>query len=144
MSQIITSADAIYTLTVSALWGAPITLNNWATDRGWETEAVEMAEFRMSMDGKLNKGFVPRAIQQTLHLSAGSSSIPYLEALVTGQRVSRQIYTLGGELTLPSLGRRYTFINGGLGTATLSPNGGAVLDDRTFQITWENVFPVGI
>ncbi|GBQ90917.1 phage tail fiber protein [Gluconobacter albidus] len=144
MSGIITSADGIFVLTVTALWNAPLVLENWATDRAWETEAVEMAEFRMSIDGKLNKGFVPRPITQSLNFSAGSSSLPYFEALITGQRKGRQIYTLGAELTLPSLGRKYTFINGGLGTGSVAPNGGGVLEDRAFSITWEDVFPAGI
>ncbi|UMM08422.1 hypothetical protein MKW11_14735 [Gluconobacter frateurii] len=144
MSGIITSADAIFTLTVSALWNAPITLENWGSDRAWEQEALEMAEFRMSIDGKLNKGYVPRAVVQTLTFSAGSSSIPYLEAIVAGQQQSMSIYTLGAELTLNSTGRKYTFTNGGLNSGTVAPNGGATLEDRTFSLTWERVFPAGI
>ncbi|WP_046901579.1 phage tail fiber protein [Gluconobacter oxydans] len=144
MSGIITSADAIYTLTVSSLWDAPITLENWGSDRGWEQEALEMAEFRMSLDGKLNKGYVPRAVVQSLALSAGSASIPYLEAIIAGQQQSMSIYTLGAELTLKSTGRKYTFTNGGLSSGTVAPNGGGTLEDRTFSLTWERVFPAGI
>ncbi|GBR71004.1 phage tail fiber protein [Gluconobacter kanchanaburiensis] len=143
-SNIITSADAIFTLTISDLFNAPITLENWGSDRAWEQEAVEMAEAQMSIDGKLNRGWIPRAVNQTMNFSAASGSIPYMEAIITEQQLTRTILTLGGELTLKSTGRKYTFTNGCMMTGSVAPNGGTVLEARTFTFQWEKVFPAGI
>ena len=144
MANNITSADAIMTLTISDLWGAPITLENWASDRGWDVGELEMAETQMSIDGKLNRGWVPRAITQTITFSAASASIIYLELLMTSQTQSRSLYTIGGELTLKSTGRKYTFTDGCLLTGSVAPNGGTVLENRTFSIQWGEVLPAGI
>lgn len=144
MANNITSADAIMTLTITDLFNAPITLQNWGSDRGWEIEALEMAETQMSVDGYLNRGFVPRAVTQTLTFSAASTSLEYFEALYTAQRQSSTLYALGGELTLKSTGKKYTFTNGCLMTGSVAPNGGTVLESRTFTIQWERVIPAGI
>lgn len=144
MANVITSADAIMTLTISDLFSAPITLENWASDQGWSVGELEMAETQMSIDGKLNRGWVPRPISQTLTFSAASASIIYMEALVQSQTTARALYNLGGELTLKSTGRKYTFTGGCLTTGTVAPNGGTVLENRTFTIQWEAVVPAGI
>ena len=39
-SDFITSADAVFTLTVKTLFNAPITLENWASNRAWEGQAL--------------------------------------------------------------------------------------------------------
>lgn len=60
MSTLVTSADAVFTLTVKTLFNAPITLENWATNHGWSSsQKLKLATTSLSIDGKLNKGFVP-------------------------------------------------------------------------------------
>lgn len=144
MSGFITSANAIYTLTLSALFNAPITLQNWASDRGFEQDQVEMAETQMSIDGHLNRGFVPRAVNQTLSFSAASDSVSVFEALIAYQQQERTIVSLGAELVIPGTGRRYTFINGCLTAGSVAPNGGNTLENRSFALQWERVLPAGI
>ena len=144
MSNLITSADAIYTLTLSALYIAPITLQNWASDRAFEADDVEMAETQMSVDGKLNKGYVPRSVDQTLSFSAASSSIDIFETIIAFQRNRRTIITLGAEVVIPSTQRRYTLVEGCLVSGSVMPNAGATLENRSFRLRWQDVLPAGI
>ncbi|MCC6105386.1 phage tail fiber protein [Acetobacter sp.] len=46
----ITAANSVFTITVPGLYNAPITLQNYAADRAFETEARELAETAMSID----------------------------------------------------------------------------------------------
>lgn len=144
MSGFITSANAIYTLTVSQLFNAPITLQNWGADRGFEQEALEMAETQMSIDGHLNRGYVPRAVNQTLTFSPVSDSILVFEAIISYSQQERTVVNLGAELVIPDISRRYTFTNGCIMSGTIAPNAGGTLENRTFTLQWERVIPAGL
>lgn len=144
MTTFFTSADGTFTLTFSAVFNAPCVLENWGTDRAFEQEAVEMAESRMSIDGKLNRGFVVRQVTQTITLSSLSSSVPVLEAIIAYQRQQRTLVSVGAELILPSLKRRYTFVNGCLTSGSIAPTVAATVEDRTFTFSWEDIKPIGI
>lgn len=136
MSNFITSADAIFTLTVSSFFSAPITLENWSSDRAWEAAALEMAETQMSVDGKLNAGWVPRPIEQTVSFSAASSSLQYIEDLMLAQQTTRSLYSLGAVITLPATSRKYTLSNGFLVNGSVLPAAGTVLEARPFTFRW--------
>lgn len=141
---IITSADAIFTLTVSNLYNAPITLQNFAADRAWETAEQEMAETEMSIDGYLNAAWVPNPVEQTISLSAGSDSVIVFETIIMAQNTARTVYRLGAEITLTGPGRKYTLTNGVLRSASVMPSAGRTLETRRFQVRWERVTPAGI
>lgn len=143
-TNIITSANSVYTLTISSLFDAPIVLENWGSDRGWEQEALEMLESQMSIDAHLNFGWVPRPVSQTLTFSASSASLAYMEAILEEQTLTKTPVSLGAELTIPATSRKYTFTNGAMMTGSVAPNGGTVLEARAFTFLWGQVFPAGI
>lgn len=143
MAVNLSSADGVFTLTVETLFNAPITLENWGTDRAWEADALDQVETQMSIDGHLNAGFVPRPVDMTLYLSAASSSVVNFEVIMTAQSTSRTIYRLDGELTLPGIGRKYTFSKGVLLSGAPLPDGTRILANRAFRLRWERVIPVG-
>ncbi|MCL1514399.1 MULTISPECIES: phage tail fiber protein [Acetobacteraceae] len=144
-TALITSADAVFTLTVKTLFNAPITLENWATDHGWSgSQKLKLATTSLSIDGRLNKGFVPSAYHMALHFSAGSRSLPVFDAIATASRQARTVYELNGELLLHGLGQRFTFTNGCLTDYDPVPAGNTTLGNRTVNITWENVLPAGL
>lgn len=144
MSGFITSADAIFTLTVQSLYNAPVTLQNWSADRAWETGEFELAETQMSVDGYLNAGYVPNPVDQTIYLSANSDSVVVFEAIMTGSQTARTVYKLGAEITLNGTSRKYTFVNGVLVRGSPTPSAGRTLEARQFGIRWERVYPAGI
>lgn len=142
--SLITSADAVFVLTVQTLFNAPLTLENWAANRAWETQSLKLADTRMSIDGKLNRGYVPSAFDMTLHFSPNSKTYVLFDTIATASRQGETVYTLNGEISLKGLGRKYTLINGALMEYSALPSGGEMLEDVTAHIRWENVLPAGL
>ncbi|QDH17408.1 phage tail fiber protein [Swingsia samuiensis] len=141
---LITSANAIFMLTFTGLFNAPVRLENFSADRAFEAEAIELAETKMSIDGFLNRGYVPRAVSMTVTLSAASKSIPYFDALIMASQQSRTVITLGGEISIPDTGRKFTLLNGCLTNGSVFPSAGTTLEDQTYTLQWERVLPAGI
>ncbi|GAL97846.1 hypothetical protein AA0312_0714 [Acetobacter tropicalis NRIC 0312] len=140
----ITAANSVFTITVPGLYNAPITLQNYAADRAFETEARELAETVMSIDGYLNAGWVPNPVTQTIALAASSESALVFEAIVMAQDSRRGLYRMGAEIQIPAIGRKYTMVRGLLRSIVSIPGAGRVLEARNFEITWERVLPAAI
>lgn len=140
-SDFITSADAVFTLTVQTLFNAPVRLENWSANRAWEGQALRLADTRLSIDGKLNKGFVPSAYDMTLHFSPNSNTWDIFDELQTTIRQAKTVYELNGELHLPGLHRKYTFVSGCVLEMAAVPNGGELLEERSVHIRWQDVLP---
>ncbi|MBO1326049.1 hypothetical protein K2X14_10215 [Acetobacter sp. TBRC 12305] len=144
MALDITAANAIFTITVPGLYNAPVTLQNFATDRAWETAEQICSESEMSIDGYLNAGWVPSPVDQAIVLSASSDSVLVFEAILAAQQTARALYRLGAEVTLQSTGRKYTLVNGVLHALAAMPSAGRVLQDRRFSVRWQAVYPAGV
>lgn len=144
MLRDITSANAIFTITVPNLYNAPITLQNFSASRAWDISEQVMAETEMSIDGVLNAAWLPAPVDQSIHLSAGSDSVIVFETILMAQNTARVLYRLGAEITLTGLGRKYTLVNGVLHSASVAPAAGRMLQDRSFTIRWQSVTPAGI
>lgn len=140
----ITSANSIVTLTVNDLFNAPVTLSDYSADRGFESEVRELAETQMSMDARMVAGWIPNPVNQTFSLMPDSDSFFLIEGLVQAQDVAMKIYRLGGVISLPSIGRKYTMLRGVLMSTNIIPNAARVLEARQFTIRWEKVFGVAI
>ncbi|OUI98157.1 hypothetical protein HK15_00375 [Acetobacter orientalis] len=140
----ITAANSVFTLTVPGLYNAPITLQNYAADRAFETESRELAETAMSIDGYLNAGWVPNPVTQTISLAANSESALVFEAIVMAQDARRGLYRMGAEIQLPAIGRKYTMVRGLLRSLVSIPGAGRVLEARRFEIVWERVLPAAL
>lgn len=130
-------------MTIETIASVPFTLENWAVDGAWEAENLEQVVTRMSMDGKLNAGFVWRAPTTTLTFQPGSASVSVFQDLQLGQS-GGNVYRLGGTLFLPSLQKRFTFEGGVMTAGSFMPNGGETLAEQAFTIEWERVYPVAI
>lgn len=144
MADFITSADAVFTITIKTLFNAPIRLENWSANRAWEGQNLRLADTRLSIDGKLNKGAVPAAYDMTLNFSPNSNAWDVFDALQTASRQARTVYELNGELLLKGLNRKYTFVSGCVLDISAVPNGGELLEERSVHIRWEDVLPAGI
>ncbi|MCX2562151.1 hypothetical protein OQ252_12195 [Acetobacter farinalis] len=140
----ITAANSVYTVTVPGLYNTPITLENYAADRAFETDARELAETAMSIDGYLNAGWIPNPVTQTIALAASSESALIFEAIVMAQDARRGLYRMGAEIQIPAIGRKYTMVRGLLRSIVGVPTAGRVLEARHFEIIWERVLPAAI
>ena len=71
----ITSANAIYTLIIPDVFPAPQQLQGFATDDAFDTDASDVVEARIGVDGIASYGFTPFLVTQTIHFQSDSPSI---------------------------------------------------------------------
>lgn len=142
MSNFITSADAILILTFND--EAPVQVTNWSSDRSWEFEDQEITETKMSIDGHLNAGFIPRPVDMNLSLSPNSNSLDLFTDAIAISQNTRRPFKIGGELTFPSLKKRHVFSNGYIIKITPVASGGTVLEAQGIHLQFERITTVRI
>lgn len=139
MEKTITSANSIFTLTIPGLFQAPVQLMGYSTDRAFTTDATQMAEAQMGVDGRLSAGYTPSPIVQTITLQADSPSRDIFSTLITAMDTAREVYWLNGTISLPATGESYSMIRGVLVNAKAIPDAQRVLAPIDYMITWESV-----
>jgi hypothetical protein len=139
MSGSITSADAVFMLTIPMVYSAPQQLQAFSADDMFSTDAIDPVELQMGVDGVLVGGWVPRERKQTIMFLASSPSIDIFETWAATNDAQRATYTATATISLKSLGRVYALTNGYLSTFTPMPNAKKVLQPRSFGITWQSI-----
>lgn len=143
----ITSANCKLTFTVRGPAGVvvgPFTVQGYASDDAFATEAVESAIAMLGVDGIMSAGWVPRMTKQVVTLQADSPSIPLFEAWDGAQSVLRDVLFADGVLAYPGLLKAYALVKGVLTRLTPIPAGRRVLEPQVFEITWGTVQPAPI
>jgi len=135
----ITSADAVFLLSVDQLYPDAQLLQGYMADRAFETDAVEIAELVLGVDGNLSAGFVPYMVKTTISIMPDSPSSDIFENWIEAERQGRVKLTAQGSITLPATGRQYTLTDGYLTTITAVPAAARVLQGRPFVITWNTI-----
>lgn len=135
----ITSANSVFTLVVAGLFPAPVQLQGYASDKAFTTEAIDLAEVQMGVDGRMTAGFVPNPVKQTITLQADSPSKDIFTALIQAMKTAREVFYVSGSIALPSTGESFTLTRGILTNAKQIPDAQKVLQPVEFQITWESV-----
>ena len=83
----ITSANAVLTINIPGLYPVPQTMVEWAADDAFSTDAVQIAETRMGVDGVMTGGYTPAIIPLTLTFMPDSPSIAVFDFWVTSSKV---------------------------------------------------------
>lgn len=135
----ITSANSVFTIVVPGLFPVPVQLRGYSSDRAFTTEAVDMAEVQMGVDGRMTAGFVPNPVKQTITLQADSPSKDIFTALIQAMKTAREVYFVSGSITLPSTREAFTLTRGILTNAKQIPDAQKVLQPVDYVITWESV-----
>ena len=135
----ITSANSVFTLVVAGLFPAPVQLRGYASDKAFTTEAVDLAEVQMGVDGRMTAGFVPNPVKQTITLQADSPSKDIFTVLIQAMKTAREVYFVSGSIALPSTGEAFTLTRGILTNAKQIPDAQKVLQPVDYVITWESV-----
>lgn len=141
----ITSANAKLTLTVRSSQGGPIivgpfTVEGYAADAAFATEAVESAQALMGVDGKMAGGYLPRITPMPISLMANSPSIALFEAWDNAQKVLGDVLVADGFVAAPSLGRAYAMVKGLLTRLTPIPAARRTFSEPVvYEISWESV-----
>jgi len=135
----ITSANSVFTLVVAGLFPAPVQLQGYASDKAFTTEAIDLAEVQMGVDGRMTAGFVPNPVKQTITLQADSPSKDIFTALIQAMKTARGVFYVSGSIALPSTGESFTLTRGILTNAKQIPDAQKVLQPVDYVITWESV-----
>lgn len=135
----ITSANSVFTLVVAGLFPAPVQLKGYASDKAFTTEAVDLAEVQMGVDGRMTAGFVPNPVKQTITLQADSPSKDIFTAVIQAMKTAREVFYISGSIALPSTGESFTLTRGILTNTKQIPDAQKVLQPMDFVITWESV-----
>lgn len=135
----ITSANAVYLLSISALFPVPQQLQQFSTDEIYATDPLEAAEIMMGVDGFLSAGFVFVPIMQTIMLQADSVSSAVFDAWWANQQQQKDLFFATGSITLPSIKLKYTMSQGVLKTYQALADAGKTLKPRKFTIAWQNI-----
>lgn len=143
----ITSANCKLTFTVRGPAGivvGPFTVQGYASDDAFATEAVESAVAMQGVDGKMSAGWVPRLTKQNVRLAADSPSVALFEAWDGAQSVLRDVLFADGALAYPGLQKGYALLKGVLTRVTPMPAAKRTLEPVEYEITWETVQPAPI
>ena len=135
----ITSANSVFTIVVPGLFPAPVQLRGYSSDKAFTTEAVDLAEVQMGVDGRMTAGFVPNPVKQTITLQADSPSKDIFTALIQAMKTAREVYFVSGSIALPSTREAFTLTRGILTNAKQIPDAQKVLQPVDYVITWESV-----
>lgn len=137
----ITSANSVVTLTVPGLFNAPVQLSGYSADRAWNTNAQDLTEDQIGVDGRKTSGYVFTLVEQTFTLQADSPSKAIFKAIQTAMQTAREIYYISGEISLPATGEVFIGTRGTLKSVKPLPDGGKVLQPMDFVINWESLKP---
>jgi nitroreductase len=135
----ITSANSVFTITAASVFPVPVQLQGYATDKAFATEALELAEVQMGVDGRMTAGYVPNPVKQTISLQADSPSRSVFTAIIQATKTLGEVFYLSGVISLPSTGEKYSMTRGILTTAKQIPDAQKVLQAVDYIITWESV-----
>lgn len=142
----ITSANAVYTLTVQAsdgtdLFGAPQQLRGFSADDIFTTGPLASSETLMGLDGVLSGGFVFVPIVQNISLQADSDSNDIFEQWWEQQQLARDVYIANGVVLLPAIAKEWVLTKGFLTSFPPIPDAARTLRPRRYAITWNQVSP---
>ena len=139
MDTTITSANSVFTIVIAGLFPTPVQLQGYASDKAFTTEALDLAEVQMGVDGRMTAGFVPNPTKQTITLQADSPSKDIFTALIQAMKTAREVFYISGTIALPSTGESFTLTRGILTNAKQIPDAQKVLQPVDYVITWESV-----
>ena len=138
----ITSANATVALSVGGLFS--VNLENFSADSSFTSDTVQAAETRMGVDGHMASGFTPAIKTITINLEAGSPSTEYMQLLRQVQEVNMKPYKVQMVISIPSIGKRYTFSEGVLQSYKDLPDGQNVLSPTQWVFHFEGMSAEGL
>jgi hypothetical protein len=132
----ITSASAVYMLSIDTVYPTPQKLEGFGVDEAFDTEATEIAEVQLGVDGFSASGWVPRLTTQTITLIASSPSFRIFEDWVAAMDLIKEVYYANATISIPAIKRKYSLRQGTLTRFSSLPNARKTLQQRQFTIVW--------
>lgn len=136
----ITSADAVLTLAVQAIFPVPQQIQGFSTDDVYDIPTIKSVEALMGVDGVLSSGFVFTAMIQEIMLQADSASNAFFDTWWTQMQAAKIAYSANGLIKLPAISTKFVQTNGFL-TGYKMPGAKRTLTARRYEITWQRIAP---
>jgi hypothetical protein len=135
----ITAANAVFMLAVTNLFDAPQQLQGFAADDVFSHALVAPVETLMGVDGFLSGGWTPQPKVQTIALQADSVSNLIFDTWYNAQEQQREAYIANAHITLPSIQKTFTCVQGFLTNYPPMADARRILQPRRFTITWQGI-----
>lgn len=140
----ITSANSIFLLSVAGIFNTPQQLQGFAADAAFAFDSVDPAEVVMGVDGNMSAGYVPYMTPQTISIMPDSPSLAIFETWLNANNTAGDVFFANGQISLPSIGRKYTMTRGVLTSAKAAPDAKKVLQAIEYKITWNTIAPSNV
>ncbi len=140
----ITSANARLWLIVNHIFPAGFALEQFGTDQAWNQDALDVAETRMGVDGRMVAGYMPAIFPVTVTLEASSPSRFNLSTVWQAMKVNKRVYGCTLAATIPSLGERILWTKGVLKNGSPVPSAQKTLSPTTWTFHFESLERVKI
>ena len=137
-TRTLTSANSVYALTAEGVFSAQ-KLEGYSADDGFSSEAIDLAEVVMGIDGFMSAGYTPNPIKQSITLMAASPSIDLFDQIIQTLQKKREILWLSAVITLPATGKVYNLSKGILNKGQIMPEAKKTLQPQKYEITWGEV-----
>jgi hypothetical protein len=137
----ITSANAIFTITIPGVFSSPQQLQGFDVDAAISNDAVDVAEDKIGVDGILSAGFIFALVPMGIHLQADSASNNIFETWLAAQKTNLTTYLASAQIVLPAIGKKYALVNGVLKRPKQISDVNRVLQARTHSLDWQSINP---
>lgn len=138
MSFDITSANATLFLTVEELYPNGVQLYQFATDQSYSSEAEQIAETRMGVDGMMVAGYTPNIKVVGVNLEVSSPSVAVMDYIIQATKANRKPYKCMLVANVPSIGKTFTWSTGTLQTGSLSGGAAKVLNPMQYTFHFQD------
>ena len=137
----ITSASAVFTITVLGVFLAPQALQGFSTDDIFSTERLQSVAVEMGVDGEMAAGFMFVPLRQTVILQANSESNDVFDQWWMFMQTAIDAFPAAGIISLPAIKKKFIMVNGSLTGYQPIPNAAKTLRPREYEITWKQMIP---
>lgn len=135
----ITSANSKLRIIVPSYFPGGFDVDDYATDRMFESAALQNKEDQMSADGKYHAGIIFNPTELTINIMPTSAAGQRLDELFAAERAAVSAFALNATLSVPALDAKWNFVNGVLFTWVPSIPGARVLQPREAVFHFESV-----
>lgn len=139
MSNTISSVNSIFVLVIPGVFSVPQTLRQYDTDMAFEAEEVEVAQVEKGVDNNMVSGFSPFITPVRIKLQASSPSNDVFDTWLETMKSAGDTFPASGQISLPSIGKKYALTNGVLTRMPAFSGARKVLAARTFTISWDDI-----
>lgn len=137
MAFSITSANAVFILSIAGLYTTGRQLTEFGVDDAFTTDLVDANEVQVGVDGYGVAGYIPRAPMMTIRLLASANaSFQIFENWVAAMDQLQDVMFASAVITMPSIARKYTCYRGSLAGVSTMADARKVLANREFRIHW--------